>query len=1599
MKKMTGVLSALLGAGLVASITLNVCLVREVKSEKQIRKLQKKEKKIVKTGKKTAIKTTIGQIKKPSVSQPDPLVFIDAAREENGKVFIRLSSFPHELVNLDKKMITIQPELPFEFVNDYYTRLGIKADFQPETTYRFTLRKGLADKSGGKLDYNAEFEIRFPALPSSMNALSSGLIFPDKRANRILPLEICNIDKIQVRILKLYENNLLRFSMKSNWLGEIPALEYGKEIAAKVIPVKIPRNKKVNYALDLNQLLPQGKTGVYGLYISSSKKNVRASSVQLAAAVTDLAPQCVLDVLNKQVFTSVRRLSDGAACAGANVTLVSKKYQILGTGVTDANGIIRMDYSKTAAGTDPSDYPNALLVKHGSDIVFQQDISDAGHSLEEFESTGKQQLGNELRAFTYTERGVYRPGEKVFVTCWLRDPKQKVCARMPVLIKVQDASMNVICVRKALTNAAGAVHTSFELPADLPGGRCNVLCQSPDESSIWGETEFLASDFMPDRIKVELKPAAVELTGKKQSADFSFTAEYYFGGKLDKSPCQFSVLPALAALRPEWKDWTVGSKEFTAGRKFTRSGKISAETVKVTYPGFAAQGGKAYRPVVLNAAAEVSEPGGRAVTAHSSVIYHPTPYYLGLQQNSENDQSVISWKFFPVEKKSAESLKNQKIELTLMRYEWKYMLKKNRRSLTREWVREKIPAGKAAISTGELQSGTWRKKLEGGSYELTAVCGDMRTVMEFWHWYGEGGARSANPGILACTTDKNLYLPGETAKISLNSTVDGFALAAIGSDKLAGYAQYPIRKGKNTLEVKIPADALTEACYCGVTMVSGEQRQFGLVRFNLNQNSHRLNPVLETVETAEPNSKIKVKVSLKTPDGKTQTGTVQLFAVDEGILALTAYKLPDIFSYFYGSHHCSFSFTDIYGLLYPDLKIGKNGKIGGDGSSDTAAANRRAMLRDAVRKSAIIVLPPAEVNGSREFELTLPDHLGSLRLMAVASAPDRTGSTQKILKMRDKLDIMPTLPQVCAPGDETELTFVLFNHELNDGKAHFELKLADGKTVTADPLLKKGKQSVFRTRVKIPAREGIQTLTATLSLNGIVKRKELKLPVRLPNPAVKLTILHTLKPGEKWTSVKNAEFADDANYTLTVSGSCAGVLKTAVDWLAGYPYGCLEQTVSSAFPFLSADGLEKCGVISPDMARTAKVKANQAAAKILSMMLYNGAFPMWPGGTTEWTGGTVYAAHFLTAGGNLRSSKQRAMLANYLKSLMQDASASRYERAYSSYVLALMKDGRQEVVTGARNILKSREDDYASFLAAAALLESGFSGEAHPHLKRLLAKEIWRLDNSAPHFADRSARAGMTLYILMNQRYEAPEAVAKLRLTLLRSIRKDGSGWGVTHANAWAVLGLAELERNSGTEKSAVAINLPGGKTIQPDPAKNPTVKLNGAGQVTVENVGNTAVYVQYQIRGVPVKAVPVQQALKLERNILRNGKKVTSVKQGDLVTVQIRLESSGQVDDLVLSDLLPGGLEIEDERFATRAKGTPSANRNQKNLILKQEEKRIGEFILSGNILHRGSITVTYRARAVSRGKFAMGSTSAEAMYEPETRAFLPGNGTFEVK
>ncbi|MBQ9335908.1 MAG: hypothetical protein IJS14_01255 [Lentisphaeria bacterium] len=1615
MKKITGVLSALLGAGLIASLTLNYCFYRKLSTpDPKLSQRAPRAKKVRKYNKKAKDETvTLAELlarhekktKQKQKKQPDPVIIVSFSHFiSNTEVRIELSeSVSGRSVtpnNLSKDYIRVSPEVPFS-LNTVYGGFSIEGDFEPEKEYTFFIKKGLIDGHGEMKD-NAEIRLKSPAMPTAIRLLTSGLVFPDKRANRTLPLQVSNSDRITVTLIRLYENNLGRYDIRANyWSDSIAALEYGKQIAKKEIALKLPRNREVNYALDLNRVIPPGETGVYGLILQPFCGEKRTGRQRMAViSVSDLAPQIVIDELNKTAFAAVRKLSDSSPCANAEVTLISRKFQTLASGKTDANGIIRLDYGRSAAGTDPSDDPDALLVKHGKDLVYVRDLRSNSHSLAEFGTAGNVALATP-RALVYTERGVYRPGEKVYLTAWIRNPDLTVYANAPCKLNVRDPHGNTIFSFPGKTDANGLVHTDFVLPAAGPGGRLDVLCLPADGSeNSWGSADFLAADFMPDRIKVVIKPDKPTLSGSNESAEFTFSAEYYFGGKLKDAPYRFAVTAVPAPKRPEWKDWHVGSRDFTAGPGFTARGKIRDGEVTQKYPGFAWTGGKACCPVLLNASASVSEPGGRAVTANTSVICHPTPFYIGLQSDSEEQNAVFRWKFLPADPDGIgiQPLpKDRKIRLVFTRHEWKYVLKKGD-SITREWVREKIPAGEAEIDPGDESSGTFRHKLSNGDYTVSAVCGDMRTDMTFWHWYGEGGARSGNPAVISCKLDKEIYQPGETASVTLESPADGAVLAALGDRKLCAYRSFLVKAGSNTLKIALPADADTSACYAGLTLVAGENRQFGLVRIKLDQSKRKLAVTIRAKETAVPQEKIKVGISLASADGKPQKGMVQLFAVDEGILALTRYKTPDIFRHFYGAYECNFLFCDLYGLLYPDLKIDKDGKIGGGeamGANPAADLNRDP--RRAAPESAVRVLPPFPVDGTAEVEIALPDHLGAMRLMAVASAADRAGSAEATLKMRDKIDLMTTAPQVCAPGDETTVTFTMFNHDLPAGKMELKTDLPQqpAKVLTVG----KGKNVSVPVRIKVPDKEGFFTFTATVKKDDVVKTRTVKIPVRLPNPKITVSHLYLLKPGEKWTPGKEIpQFAADARHQLTVSVSSRAAIRDALSWLNNYPYGCLEQTTSAAFPFLSADALFECGVISKDMAGTAQAKKYRAAARILSMMLYNGSFPMWQGGTETWQAGTVFAAHFLTAGKCLTDGKQEQMLLGYLKSLAQNATVSRYERAYACYVLASAGDKSMTVVTCARNLLNSRKDDYASFLAAAALIEAGYSGESWGPLKRLLGKEVWRHAGEVPYFMRETAVTGMTLYILMKIGADVPGAVAKLRQQLIGSLKPDGSGWGVTHSNAWAVLGLAELERTLPRGKAEVTVTGADGKPFKPDTEKGEPVVLT-KGVCTVQNTGKVPVFVQYKATGVPVKAEPVRNSLRLTRTILQNGKAVKSAKQGDLLTVRLELDSTAEVEDLVISDLLPGGLEIEDERFATRAQGVPVAQQKMEHFRAKHEEKRPGEFILSGTVTSPGKTVVTYQARAVSCGKYALGSSSAEAMYEPELRAFEPGRGIFEVK
>ena len=421
-------------------------------------------------------------------------------------------------------------------------------------------------------------------------------------------------------------------------------------------------------------------------------------------------------------------------------------------------------------------------------------------------------------------------------------------------------------------------------------------------------------------------------------------------------------------------------------------------------------------------------------------------------------------------------------------------------------------------------------------------------------------------------------------------------------------------------------------------------------------------------------------------------------------------------------------------------------------------------------------------------------------------------------------------------------------------------------------------------------------------------------------------------------------------------------------------------------------------------------KVPAAYARILNMMAGDGAFAMWPDVRDEWPEGTVYAAHFIFDAAAAKlitvdAAVKRDVTA-YLLRLANTAGKYTPElRAYAAYVLA--SAGNKDFVIPARNILAGSKPGFAQFLAAAAMIRGGYAGEGAEPLRRSLADSAWLYDDKSPAAGinDTASRAGMALDILMKcDPRGSKDAAAKLATFLAGRIRKDGNCWGTTQSNAWAAMGLAAFAEYyppagisgsvaaSGKEKATLSCT-----TFERSISDH-------TGKTVVENTGSADFFVQAVVKGVPKNAQPASGPIKLKREFFNEkGEPVTSLKHGELAFVRITADAPGCIENLVLSDILPAGLEIEDGELATRlnySNNIPKKIKLDKYCQFDRTEKRDDRFLAFGTIYE--SAYAIYTVRAVTPGKFRIPAVHAEAMYDPDMNGtFVPpaGQDVFEVK
>jgi uncharacterized protein YfaS (alpha-2-macroglobulin family) len=535
--------------------------------------------------------------------------------------------------------------------------------------------------------------------------------------------------------------------------------------------------------------------------------------------------------------------------------------------------------------------------------------------------------------------------------------------------------------------------------------------------------------------------------------------------------------------------------------------------------------------------------------------------------------------------------------------------------------------------------------------------------------------------------------------------------------------------------------------------------------------------------------------------------------------------------------------------------------------------------------------------------------------------------------------------------------------------------------------------------------EGLLDCVATVTGNGESSRDTFQIPVRSPLPA-RTSIQSGALEAAALTlpELASAEFLPGtARRDITVGRfpliRFTGNLKA----LLAYPYGCIEQTVSRAFPLLYFADLAQSLDPAAFEAVGPAAMVQSGIRRVTGMQLYNGGFSMWPGGDTPQAWMSLYAAHFLVEARLAGYSVDKSVLDQALDFAGETGRNANLEKpedlrlaAYALYVLA--KAGRADI--GAMDNLR---DTRAKRLPPDA---RGLLGAAYAAVGNTRAAEILA-SGPVPGGESRKVTGGTlestlrdkALYLsALLDAVPADPRLGSLAVEVGRLL--EGEAYPSTQENAVALLALGKFYSRQKAKKPFTGL-VRAGSSLLADYSSDKVLSLRGvnqAGDLHLEidqGFEPGACYYSVRTRGIPAPAAYVPQAAGLEvtrEYLTRDGRPLAddTVDQGALVVVKFAVRATqGPMANVVLENLLPAGLEVENPRLST-TEHLPWMEADDK-AAPASVDLRDDRVLLFTDLPDKDWHAYYALLRAVTPGVFTLPPAQAEAMYAPELRGSGP--------
>ena len=910
-------------------------------------------------------------------------------------------------------------------------------------------------------------------------------------------------------------------------------------------------------------------------------------------------------------------IKTGKPIAGAEVEILGKNGIPLQTTKTDADG--HCAFASVEKSTREKS-PCAFLARLGEDVAFiPYSRPDRILNFSRFDIGGDENvLPENLNAFVFTERGVYRPGDQIHIGIVIKQRNwQQDINGLPFETEILDARGLEVQTKKLTLPEGGFTELSYQTANESATGGylINVyLIKNNKRATLLGSTSVQVKEFLPDRMKIETVFSQTIPRGwvKPKDLQAKITLANLYGtpatdrkitGHLSLSPSGFNFpeLPDYCFYDPlldekeerKYQSVDLGEKQTDSeGRaEFDLQLERFADAtyaMQVVTEGFEGEGGRSV----------TSEIGAR-VSALPYVIGSKPDGSLGyIQLNKPRAINLIAVD------PQLNRIAVENLTLNIIAKEYVSVLTKqeNGNYAYESVLKERTAKSeKIAVAAGGLRYAL--PTAEPGNYVFELRDDQERRVSKLSFCVVGRGlvSRSLEKNAeLEIKLERDQFNSGDDISISIRAAFTGAGLITIERDKVYAYQWFDAKTTSSVQHIRVP-EGFEGSGYINVAFVRALDSKeifasplsYGAIPFTANREKRRLKIDVQTPPVSKPGEPLHIRYRTDRP------GKIVLFAVDEGILQVTNYRTPDPLGFFFRKCALGVSTAQIVDLIIPEFSLLRSmSAFGGDGSDQRLNPFKRVTEKPVVFWSGIVEADTT----SREVIYNVPDFFdGNLKVMAVAVAGEATGSTERSSLIRGPFVITPSVPVLAAPGDEFEAGVTVANNVEGSGSdAEIELRADTNEplSILQSPVQKlritEGREQSAKFRFRVndklgsgeirftascgtgfqPVRQaGLRSTasaakiaagpTAETAVPQITRRATLS--VRPPVPYMTEVRSGSVNKGMMEIPVTRAIHPEFRKLNAAVSALPLGLAHGLDIYLKDFPHGCSEQITSGAF--------------------------------------------------------------------------------------------------------------------------------------------------------------------------------------------------------------------------------------------------------------------------------------------------------------------------------------------------------------------------------------------------------------------------------------------------